>query len=208
MNDGAFVGRVDELAVLCDSATSALDGRYPVATVVVGSPGTGKSRLLREAVRCVRADHYFEVAGHELGRQVPLSAAMSLLRPLAETRAWGPDLERALFGGIRDGSDPLEPIRLFELVHRALVSIGPSLVVLDDVQWVDSLSLALVHHLIRAAEAMDQPLAVMSASRPSPIASDWSLAMCEVLGARAVHLDLLPLPIAQAACLACAATRG
>ena len=204
VNDEAFVGRVEELAVLCEPVTSALDGRYPVATVVIGSPGTGKSRLLREAARCVRAAHHFEVVGHELGRQVPLSAAMPLLRPLAETREWGPDLERALFGGFRDGSDPLEPVRLFELAHRALVSLGPSLVVLDDVQWVDSLSLALIHHLIRAADAMEQPLAVMSASRPAPIASDWSLAMSEVLGTRAVHLDLLPLPIAQAARLACA----
>ena len=117
VNDEAFVGRVEELAVLCEPVTSALDGRYPVATVVIGSPGTGKSRLLREAARCVRAAHHFEVVGHELGRQVPLSAAMPLLRPLAETREWGPDLERALFGGFRDGSDPLEPVRLFELAQ-------------------------------------------------------------------------------------------
>ncbi len=139
----AFFGRTTELAVLRNSASSALEQRRPATAAVVGPPGTGKTRLLREAVRGVRAAHHFEVVGHEFERQIPLSAAMSLLRPLAASSARGEDLDRALFGGYRVGSDPLESVRVFELVHRALVVIGPTLLVLDDVQWIDPLSVAL-----------------------------------------------------------------
>lgn len=168
----------------------------------MGPPGTGKSRLLREAARGIRDAHHFEVVGNELGRQIPLSAAMSLLRPLAAKGELRDDLDRALFGGHRAGSAPLDPVRVFELAHRALVALGPTLLVLDDVQWIDALSLALCHHLVRAADAVDQPLAVISASRLAPVAEEWSLALTQVLATRAVHLDLLPLPLRDAVLLA------
>lgn len=191
-----------ELALLRDAVASSFERRSPEAVAVVGAPGTGKSRLLREAVLGIRDTHHFEVVGNELGRQIPLSAAMSLLRPLAATSELRHDLDRALFGGHRAGSAPLEPVRVFELAHRALVAIGPTLLVLDDVQWIDPLSLALCHHLVRAADAEDQPLATISASRPAPAAAEWSQALTQVLGTRAAHLDLRPLPLSDAAILA------
>jgi len=46
---------------------------------------------------------------------------------------------------------PLEPLRIFETAHRALRQVGRPLLLVDDLQWVDELSLALCHYLVRAA---------------------------------------------------------
>ena len=65
------------------------------------------------------------------------------------------------------GLSPLGPLQLFEGAAAALRTHGPLTIVVDDAQWVDSLSLALVHYLLRAAEAGGNPLAVLVASRTS-----------------------------------------
>jgi ABC-type lipoprotein export system ATPase subunit len=44
---GVFVGRTRELETLGEVAASA--SRGPAATIVIGEPGSGKSRLLAEA---------------------------------------------------------------------------------------------------------------------------------------------------------------
>jgi DNA-binding CsgD family transcriptional regulator len=69
---------------------------------------------------------------------------------------------------------PLEPVRVFEAAHRAFRALEPSVLVVDDLQWVDELSLALCHYVIRAAHESGQRLVVFAATRPG--ASGVSLA--------------------------------
>ena len=88
----------------------------------------------------------------------------------------------------------IEPVRLFEVVHRALAALGPSVVVVDNLHWVDDLSLALLHYVIRAAEAVRQPLAVVIASRPSITAQRFADSLRRVIGDdRCIEIDLDPL---------------
>jgi DNA-binding CsgD family transcriptional regulator len=158
----AFVGRSGELGVLAGIVASSAAG--PAAAVVVGEPGSGKSRLLGEARRRAALPHSFAVVGYEAERHVPLAAAAGLLRALREEPRHGPYVEALLFRP--HDATALEPIRVFEAAHRALRGIEPVLLVIDDVHWVDGLSLALCHYLIRAATGSGQRIAVFAATRP------------------------------------------
>ena len=157
-----FVGRAAELEAL--SAVAATSATGPVAAVVVGEPGTGKSRLLAEARLRTALPQPFAVVGYEPERQVPLAAAGPLLRALSEAPRQGSQLDALLLGMAE--STPLEPVRVFEAAHRALGEFDPALLLVDDVQWVDELSVALCHYLIRAAHDSNRRLVLFAASRP------------------------------------------
>jgi DNA-binding NarL/FixJ family response regulator len=157
-----FVGRAGELEALAEVAAASAAG--PVMAVVVGEPGSGKSRLLAEVRARSALAHSFAVVGYELERQVPLASASALLRALSDAPQHGSQID-ALFFDVSN-STPLDPVRVFEAAHRALRALEPSLLVVDDLQWVDELSLALCHYLIRAARESGQRLAVLAATRP------------------------------------------
>ncbi len=199
--NGDFVGRAGELAAIAAVTDRALVEQVPVAVVIFGPPGSGKSRLLREASECSGVACQLLVAGHELEQRVSLSAAMPLFRRLTPDTEDGSDLERALFGRHATAGS-FEAVRVFELAHRRLASLAPALILVDDVQWVDPLSLALVHHLVRAADASEQPLVVLAASRPARAASELAVALDHLLSSRAVRIDLDPLSRGEAALLA------
>src|SRR5262249_34883381 len=83
---------------------------------------------------------------------------------------------------------------LFEAAHRALSAVGPSLVLLDDLQWVDDISLALCHYLVRAAEASGEPLAMLAASRPSADVASFASSLGQLLPSEHVRrVELGPL---------------
>jgi len=148
---GVLIGRASELERI-----GALDeGEGPAALVLVGDPGSGKSRLLAEGEARSTRD-VFRVVGYEPERLVPLAAASELLRAVAADAAFGPTAGKAV-----------EPVRVFEAAHRALQEAGAALLVVDDVQWIDDLSLALLHYVVRAAESAGGDVAVLAAGRPA-----------------------------------------
>jgi DNA-binding CsgD family transcriptional regulator/tetratricopeptide (TPR) repeat protein len=160
-----FVGRTEELGALLDAvARTAGEGR-PVAAVVVGDPGSGKSRLLAEVVARVDVESILRVGGYEPERQVPFAGASDLLRTLAQRQGAEAGRLRSLLYE-RSAPDPgLEPLRVLEAAHRCLREIGPTLVAVDDLHWVDDQTLALCHYLVRAASAAGQPMAAIVVSR-------------------------------------------
>jgi DNA-binding CsgD family transcriptional regulator len=182
---GVFVGRADELQVLARVLEQgSSDG--PAAAIVVGDPGSGKSRLLAEARSRAAGVDSFAVVGYEAEQHVPLAAASPLLRFLAATPD-GRHLDDVLFRSV----SPLEPVRVFEAAHRSFRKLEPVLLVVDDLHWVDHLTLGLCHYLVRAA-AQDggQRLTVFSASRPSGVGAD----LADVLPPdRLAVLELEPL---------------
>jgi DNA-binding CsgD family transcriptional regulator len=193
-----FVGRTDELAALGAIAGAAAAGQV-AAAVVVGDPGCGKSRLLAEVGARARPLSRFDVVGYEPECDVPLAAASDLLRALAAAGPEGRRLGALVYGTDRKEDSPLEPLRVFEAAHRALRAVGPPLVLVDDLQWADELSLALCHYLVRAAKANEQPLALIAGGRPSPNATLFCASLAQVLPAeRLQQHELGPLAGAEA----------
>ena len=187
---GVFVGRRDELATL--RALVETGRRGPVVGVVLGDPGSGKTRLLREAAADAQVARRFDVVGYEPERSVPLAAVAPLLRMLGRE---GTMLRRLLV----EDTGALEPVRIFEAALRLFRSDTPTLFVVDDLQWLDELSLALCHYVIRGAAAESEPLVLLASSRPSAQADALLRSLATVLGEdRVVQLELGPLGEADA----------
>jgi DNA-binding CsgD family transcriptional regulator len=190
----AFVGRVDALEVIGELVGVAVCGHAPAAAVVMGDPGSGKSRLLAEAVARVQLSNRFRVVGYEPERVVPLASASDLLVALATAGPEGRRLATLVFDAGREEESPLEPLRVFEATHRALRAVGPAVVLIDDLQWVDELSLALCHYLVRAAQATGQPLALVTAARSSPSTGSFVASLERALPSeRLRRIELGPL---------------
>jgi predicted ATPase len=184
----AFVGRTEELRTLAGLAASVSDG--PAVAIVLGEPGSGKTRLLAEAANEIPISGRARIVGYEPERQVPLSSAADLLRTLAGESMAGRSLQEIVFAG----SGRLEPVRVFEAAHRALEPLEPILVLVDDLQWVDEVSLAPCHYLVRAAEAAHQRLTLVAVARPSAQATAFLASLAEVLPEdRLTRLELGPL---------------
>jgi DNA-binding NarL/FixJ family response regulator len=194
----AFVGRIDELAALAQVADAAIRGEV-AAAIVVGDPGSGKSRLLGEAAARTELPNQFRVVGFEPESGVPLAGASEFLRALATATPHGRQLEELVFGAAPEDASPLDPVRVFESAHRAFRPIRPALVLVDDLQWLDDLSLALCHYLVRAAEATGGPLALIAVARPSSAAASFAASLRHLLPPEHVReLDLGPLDDAEA----------
>ena len=160
-----FVGRAGELEQIRALGRTIAVDRRPSALLLVGEAGLGKSRLLDEA-RSAIAVRSFNVVGYEPERGVPLAAASELLRALVRSDPGG-RLSQLLNDPAHE--TPLEPIRVFEAVRRTAELELPVLILIDDLQWVDELSLALCHYLIRAAVSDQRAVGLLAVSRPSPV---------------------------------------
>lgn len=150
-----FVGRVAELQALA-SATTNTEG--PSATLILGEPGSGKTRLLTEALARITEKRIVRVRGYETEAPVPLAAAAPLLRAL-DTPA---------------GTSAVEPTQLFERAYRSLRAKGPLLLVIDDLQWLDDLSIALLQYLLSGAAEGALRVTALVATRPSPRAASFA----------------------------------
>lgn len=161
------------------------------AALVIGEPGSGKSRLLVEARGRTRLAHSVEVLGYEPERHVPLAAAAQLLRMLTEVPEHGPRLDALLLD--TNEARALDPVRIFEAAHRSLRTLEPTLLVIDDLQWMDDLSYALCHYLVRAARESGR-IAVFAATRPG----ERGIELVDLLpGERVSRMELAPLTLEE-----------
>ncbi len=117
-----FVGRDGELSAIANVAGSILHDREPAAILVLAEPGHGKTRLLAEVGQPAGFAHHLPVHGYEPERNVPLAAAREMLRRLGD----GDGLKGDPIAVIADDQPAtLEPVRLFEAIHRAVRKLGP-----------------------------------------------------------------------------------
>ncbi|TMF32019.1 MAG: ATP-binding protein, partial [Chloroflexi bacterium] len=190
-----FVGRRVELALLDSVCSKANADNRPAAALISGVPGSGKSRLLAELRSRRRATHVLGVVGYESAFQVPLGAAANLLRGLGKVSDAGETLREFLFSPNPADDRSLEPLRLFEAARRALLGLeGSVLLVADDLQWVDDLSLALCSYLVRSAAEEEIPFAVIAATRPTSRGLAFHDSLLKDLGEdRVWTIDLGPL---------------
>lgn len=168
-----LVGRADELAALHDlvRASAAGNGR---AHALVGAPGLGKTRLVREAVTAAGAAAVVAAVGRCSG-----GPATAPLRPLSEAvtalvrgrttpddaalRPYLPVLGRLAPDLLPTGADASapdpDPVHLGEGLLRLLEAHGRgrgALLVVEDVQDGDTLTLAVLEHV---ADALAAPAA-------------------------------------------------
>jgi DNA-binding CsgD family transcriptional regulator len=190
-----FVGRQDELDRLAELQRRARRARLPAASLITGEPGTGKSRLLAEVLEQTKMPQG-RFVGFEPIQSVPLAAAAALIRMLMEVPGAGRDLDQLVFGEVAQESR--DPLRIFEGAHRAVASSPPMLIAIDDLQWVDDLSIGLIHYLLQAAAASGSELIVVAAARPSPSAGIFGAAIDAVVpGDRRAHIELGPLALEE-----------
>jgi class 3 adenylate cyclase len=189
--EGSLVARkaeLERLLALLETAGAGV-GRFVILT---GEPGIGKTRLAQEVTREAHARDFLIAAGrcYQLQQSVPYypflealtrtyAAAPAALRAelprrWAEVARLLPDQDvgvPASHGGYRDDQQ-----RLFYQVTgflQALAKRQPLAVLLDDLQWADSASLALLQHLARQTRE-DRILLVatyrdVEVSRASPL---------------------------------------
>ena len=211
LTGSTFVGRERELSAieqLLDRATA----RDSVVLDLVGEPGIGKTRLLREAMDRARV-HGFEVhAGHgsELEHELPFGLlAETFDRALTNL---GRDSDRPLAAEHRDqlsrvfaacaavpsrpaepGSDERHTIgRSVTRLVAALAERAPLMLVIDDVHWGDAASIGMLAHLVD--RIADIPLVTAFAARRSrqPEALVSAIDRAERDG-RVMRIDLAPL---------------
>jgi DNA-binding CsgD family transcriptional regulator len=175
-----------------DVVLRAVSERRPTAALINGPPGCGKSRLLGEAAIRAAVEHRLAVKGYRPERGVPLAGARNLIAELARSREGGV-LEGLVFGDGEDG--PIEALRVFEACHRALPA-GPTVLTIDDLQWLDDASRALCHYLVRAAISARRAFAVIAAARPSAPSAELGACLVELVGDESfVEVDLGPLDL-------------
>jgi DNA-binding NarL/FixJ family response regulator len=168
----SFVGRAAEVAQVRDLEAETRAGRGPRAILFIAEPGFGKSRLLAELSARTSLGHVLVLHGYEPERNVPLAAARDIVR-LAVGAGDG------LSDGVGAGSQ--DPLRIFESAVHGVAKVQPVLIVADDLQWVDDLSIALLHYLVRAAVADRWRLVVVAGSRPSEAASRLGRSLAQVV---------------------------
>jgi predicted ATPase/class 3 adenylate cyclase len=174
-----FVGREEELRLLRETFERCVAERTCRLVTVLGVPGIGKSRLVREALDEIRTG-----AGIVVGRCPPYGEGITYLPLVDIVRQLAPagaaDLT-ALVEGEDDGELIADRIagavglsatsaptgetnwsvrKLFE----ALARHRPLVVVLDDLHWAEPTFLDLVEHV--AGSTRDVPLLVVCLARP------------------------------------------
>ena len=186
-------GRVSELSVL-EEALEALDSRCsPGIIQVVGEPGIGKTRLLRELRVRAEARRYPVLKGRATEFELDLAFGVVVdalddhlsrlstddlerLGPwLSELAAAFPAIARA--AGKSDETLPVERYRTYRAVRVLLEELAagaPLVVLLDDVHWADPASVELLTHLV--AHPPSGPILLALAFRPSQTAADLSTA--------------------------------
>lgn len=184
-------GREPELAAVEESFSALLRGSSAVL-VFEGPPGIGKSRLLREvSVRAARSG-IRTVAGTALEgqRACPFAMLLSALDE-GEEPVVGERLARRLVATSGSAEWALQEVAA---AIEAAAADGPLTVLIDDLQWAHSETLAGLRRLVDGLRRSPVlwMLAVTTGWAPPLVAE--TLAWLEATGARRVRLGKLPGP--------------
>lgn len=158
---GRFVGRAEELASLRRWLDEAIAGS-PRAVAVLGAAGSGRSALLRQLepeVR-LRGGSLVVALARNAGVRAPYGIWTQVLHALrrlpdAPTKTWRelPHLDPALRGS--DEKPAGSKFRLLEEISecvRLAARARPLVIILDEMQWVDSASWDVLDHLLTQLE--------------------------------------------------------
>jgi transcriptional regulator with XRE-family HTH domain/tetratricopeptide (TPR) repeat protein len=194
-----LAGRLDDLDRL-----RAWWGAGQGIGVLTGDAGVGKTRLAGELATAVRSAGARVLVGRcpqDLGG--PYAPFVEVLR--AAARALGDDTLGSALGSNGDlarllpevgqrfpslprpvaGDAASERYGLFAAATAVLRACGRCLVILDDVQWLDTSSAELLSHVASAPELAQ--LAVLATARPAETGTPWARALAELTRRRALQ---------------------
>jgi DNA-binding CsgD family transcriptional regulator len=173
------MGRREETALL----RRALDGALTregggSAMLLRGEAGIGKTALLDWTAARARGRGFtvLRAVGSEAESELAFGALHQVLWPLVERSEALPARQREALGAALGLHETLSPAGGFLVGAAALTLLAeatrerPLLVLLDDLQWVDSSSVAVFAFLHR--RMADLPLVIVSASRPDGTAAE------------------------------------
>lgn len=182
-----LIGRADELHSL-DRLLGELDRGLPGALALVGEPGIGKTRLLREVRARAEARGHLVLSGaaSELEHDLPFSVFVDALdeyvaglepkrlaalddQVQAELARVFPSL--SALGRGREVALQQERYRSHRAVRELLERIAaptPLVLVLDDVHWADSASVELLGALLRRPPAAAVLITLAARPRQAP----------------------------------------
>jgi DNA-binding CsgD family transcriptional regulator len=198
--DEPFVGRLTELAELDRQFGLAAAGQGRVV-VLVGPAGAGKTALIR---RWRPARDAGTTAGDTMlisGDEAEVSLASGLLGQLAQPEQapcadQTADLAAVLAGG---RADPLSAGSALLALLRERARTGPLVLVVDDAQWGDELSLRALSFAARRLQA--DPVLCVVAARPDGL-DRLPPGLLRVAAERGTRLDLAGLDAGEVAALA------
>ena len=199
-----LIGRESECRIIRDFiADEKTDGEL---LLVLGEPGVGKSRLLTELGALAQAKGGLVLSGRAFEAEMvrPYGVWIDALRTI--------DLEVDLPAPFADGfgvliDNTLDRSRLFESVIQRLsqlpTSYALSVIVFDDIQWIDEASAALIHYAARAL--MGTRVRLACAARPGELGDNFAaLRLVRTLTreGKVLQIGLSPLDAAHTAALA------
>ena len=185
--DGPFVGRARESDALLAQYTAVVEDRAPRLVTLVGLPGAGKSRLLREVLArlpveaTVLTGHclsygqgitYWPVAEMVRGAAAiaeaddPREARQKLDALLGHGQDGGTVAARiaAVIGLDPAGAVPEETPWAIRRLIEILAARGPLVVVVDDLHWAEPALLDVLEYVVGWSQ--DIPLLVICVARP------------------------------------------
>ena len=195
----AMVGREAERSVVTEVLGAAVSGS-PGAVLVVGDPGTGKTRLVEHALAAAADRDVVSAVGRcsQDDGAPPLWPWYALLDGLGIERP--AELARA------DGSDEVGPERAFAVQDALARAVrerahdAPVLLVVEDLHWADTRTLRALTHLVTTLGAGDRvALLATRRARPHPTGALAELGVALARhGARTIELGGLDAGDAQA----------
>jgi DNA-binding CsgD family transcriptional regulator/tetratricopeptide (TPR) repeat protein len=208
-----FVGRTGEIAALRELVAAVVAGRGGVAWVE-GEPGIGKSTLVAQGLAGAAESGcaVFWGTADPLRARFPLAVLLDCLQVDARS-AQG--VQGEIAGLLRgEGVGALVPAggavtaaaeRVLVLVDR-LCAVSPVIVVVDDLQWADEVSVSVWHRLAGAVGQV--PLLLVAVSRPVPRSPGVAAARQGLAGRGALVLPVGPLPEPEVATLVASVAGG
>ena len=185
-----LVGRDSELACLVSLLRKAIDGRQPQVALLLGEPGIGKTRLVRELFAAVDTSSEMITWRHGRCATYGEDRAFWALREIVQAHAGILEtddvgrvaelLERAVQDGPDHGrlcerlrplvgldaveAEPEENYAAWLSFFREIAARRPLVVVLEDLHWADEALLAFVDYVSVHATAL--PLLLVGTARP------------------------------------------
>src|ERR1035438_3269076 len=209
----ALVGRRAESAIIAEALRAATAREPRRVLLLSGEPGIGKTRLLAEVAEQAVARGGTAIVGRAFEAEMvrPYGAWIAALRSLPQGAIDGSlhaELAPLLpeLGAARDETDRN---RLFDAVSRLLqqrAASGPVVVALDDLQWFDEASVALLSSLSQsgAQSLAGSPVLFACAARSAEVdANPGVVALLRGLGrgGRLTRVELSPLDCEATAAL-------